>query len=334
MERSLSQVDGFAVGHWTNREAATGCTVILCQDGATAGVDVRGGAPGTREIALLSPTCSVEQVHAILLSGGSAFGLAAADGVMRWLEEHGYGFDAGVAKVPIVPSAILFDLPIGRSDVRPGADAGYAACEAATQRPVEEGSIGAGVGATVGKALGFGQATKSGIGAASHTFGADDGSEGITVAAVVAVNALGDVLDPSSGKIIAGTRHLESSLFVDSQIILESQIGQRTHEWHGANTTLGVVATNAYLTKAGATKVAQMAQDGLARTIRPVHTSFDGDTIFALSRGEEPVDPGLLGAIAADVVAEAVVRAVRTATSLHGIPALRDLNTGDGSSAD
>ena len=205
MTTSLSQLPGFRVGHWTDLDAGTGCTVILCPEGAVAGVDVRGGAPGTREIALLSPTCTVEQVHAVLLSGGSAFGLAAADGVMRWLEEHGYGFDTGVARVPIVPAAILFDLPLGRPDVRPDADAGYAACEAATDGPLVEGCAGAGTGATVGKVLGFGQAMKSGLGAASRTIQGDDVS--ITVAAVVAVNALGDVVDPANGTILAGAAH-------------------------------------------------------------------------------------------------------------------------------
>ena len=324
----LSEIPGFHVGHWTDLEAATGCTVVLCPEGAVAGVDVRGGAPGTRETALLAPTCMVEQVHAILLSGGSAYGLAAADGVMRWLEEHGYGFDTDVALVPIVPAVILFDLPLGRADVRPDDAAGYAACEAATDTPVEEGCVGAGTGVTVGKVMGFTQATKSGIGAASRTIGAGDGNDGITVAAVVAVNALGDVVDPTSGTIIAGARQPGTDDFIGSQQVMEGALAQMAQAWRGGNTTIGVVATNASLTKAGATKVAQMAHDGLARTIRPVHTMHDGDTLFALSRGEMPVDPGIIGAVAADVVTEAVVRAVHQATSLHGIPALRDLAVG------
>ena len=325
MSKSLSELDGFSVGHWTDLDAGTGCTVVLCPEGAVAGVDVRGGAPGTRETALLAPTCMVEQVHAILLSGGSAYGLAAADGVMHWLEEHDHGFDTGVAKVPIVPSAILFDLPVGRADVRPGPDAGYAACDAASNKPVEEGSIGVGTGVTVGKALGFTQATKSGIGAASRTLGASNAGQGITVAAIVAVNALGDVVDPATGAILAGARQPETNTFIGSQMIMETALTRMAQEWYGGNTTLGVVATNAALTKAGASKVAQMAHDGLARTIRPVHTLHDGDTIFALSHGEMQADAGIIGAIAADVVAEAVLRAVQTATSLHGIPAAADL---------
>ncbi len=325
MSKSLSELDGFSVGHWTDLDAGTGCTVVLCPEGAVAGVDVRGGAPGTRETALLAPTCMVEQVHAILLSGGSAYGLAAADGVMHWLEDHGHGFDTGVAKVPIVPSAILFDLPVGRADVRPGPEAGYTACEAASSKPVEEGCIGVGTGVTVGKALGFTQATKSGIGAASRTLGASDAGGGITVAAIVAVNALGDVVDPATGAILAGARQPETNTFIGSQMIMENALSRMAQEWYGGNTTLGVVATNAALTKAGASKVAQMAHDGLARTIRPVHTLHDGDTIFALSRGEMQADAGIIGAIAADVVAEAVLRAVQTATSLHGIPSAADL---------
>ena len=333
MTQSLSSIPGFRVGHWTNLDAGTGCTVILCPEGAIAGVDVRGGAPGTRETALLSPTCMVEQVHAVLLSGGSAFGLAAADGVMRWLEEHGYGYDTGVAQVPIVPAVILFDLPVGRADVRPDADAGYAACEAATDGPVEEGSVGAGTGATVGKVLGFEQATKSGIGAASrtiraHVAGGDAHGPEITVTALVAVNALGDVVDPANGTILAGARQPGDNAFVGTQAVLEAGLTQTMQEWRGGNTTLGVVSTNAALTKAGASKVAQMAHDGLARTIRPVHTMHDGDTIFALSRGQIPVDPGIIGAIAADVIAEAVHRGVREATGLHGVPALSALTVG------
>jgi L-aminopeptidase/D-esterase-like protein len=320
MNVSLSEVPGFRIGHWTDLDAGTGCTVVLCPEGAVAGVDVRGGAPGTREIALLEPTCTVEQVHAVLLSGGSAYGLDAAGGVMRWLEERGHGFDMGVARVPIVPAAILFDLSLGRADVRPDAAAGYAACEAATDGPVAEGSVGAGTGATVGKALGFAQATKSGIGAAVRRIGKD-----IVVAALVAVNAFGDVVDPASGAIVAGARQPGGNAFVGSQQVLESMAAQA---WRGGNTTLGAVITNAALTKVQATKVAQMAHDGLARTIRPIHTPHDGDTIFALSRGDVQADVGLIGAVAADVVAEAVLAAVRAASGLHGMPAMRDLAAG------
>ncbi|CAN5475333.1 P1 family peptidase [soil metagenome] len=321
MYNALTDIPGLKVGHWTNLEAGTGCTVILCPEGAVAGVDVRGGAPGTRELALLDPVCMVEKVHAILLSGGSAFGLAAADGVMRWLEEQGYGFNVGVAKVPIVPAAILFDLPLGRADIRPDAAAGYAACQAAMDGPMREGNIGAGAGATVGKLLGFNQATKGGLGTASKQLG-----RGIVIAALAVVNAAGDVIDPPTQKIIAGARKPLVGGFADSMKLAESLLGQTRPNLAGlSNTTLAVVATNVALTKTGATKVAQMAHDGLARTIRPVHTMIDGDLVFALSLGQQQADAGLLGAMAAEVLSEAVVRAVWAAEQLHGIPAAKDL---------
>jgi L-aminopeptidase/D-esterase-like protein len=318
MHNALTDVSGLKVGHWTNLEAATGCTIVLCPEGAVAGVDVRGSAPGTRETDLLDPTNLVEKVNAILLSGGSAFGLAAAEGVMRWLEERGYGYDAGVAKVPIVPAAILFDLGIGSSIVRPDAAAGYAACEAATDGPVAQGNVGAGTGATVGKMLGMAQATKGGLGTASRQTGG-----GVVVAALVVVNALGEVVDPNTGRIIAGARSPEGDRFVPSVELMASRMGGG-----GAleNTTLAVVATNAALTKVGVTKVAQMAHDGLARVIRPAHTMFDGDASFALSYGDKSADVNLVGALAAEVVAGAVLSAVRSAESLAGIPAVRDLS--------
>jgi len=319
MKHSLTDVPGVRVGHWTDRAAGTGCTVVLCPKGAVAGVDVRGGAPGTREIALLDPTCTVDRVHAVLIGGGSAFGLAAADGVMRWLEERGHGFDAGVATVPIVPAAILFDLAIGRADVRPDAAAGYAACEAAHDGPVEQGCVGAGTGATVGKALGMAQATKSGIGSASRRIGSD-----LAAAALVAVNAVGDVIDPADGRIIAGARRREGG-FAGSQQVMESAQERMAQVWRSGNTTIGVIAVNAALTKTTATKVAQMAHDGLARAIRPVHTPVDGDTLFVLSLGDVEADPGLIGAIAADVTAAAVLAAVRQAVGMFGLPATRDL---------
>jgi L-aminopeptidase/D-esterase-like protein len=322
MHNALTDISGLTVGHWTNLDAGTGCTVILCSEGATAGVDVRGGAPGTRELALLDPVCMVEKVHAILLGGGSAFGLAAADGVMRWLEEQGYGYNVGIAKVPIVPAAILFDLPLGRADVRPDAAAGYAACVSAKAGPVAEGNVGAGVGATVGKLLGFKQASKGGLGTASKQIG-----RGIVIAALAVVNAAGDVIDPATQAIIAGARRPLIGGFANSMQFVESTLGQTLHDkaqW-GGNTTLAVVATNVALSKTGATKVAQMAHDGLARTIRPVHTMIDGDIVFALSRGDKTGDVGLVGAVAADVLGQAIVRAVRAAETLHGIPAARDL---------
>jgi len=319
MNGTLTDVAGLHVGHWTDLEAATGCTVILCPpQGAVAGVDVRGFAPGTRETVLLDPIYTVDRVHAILLSGGSAFGLAAADGVMRWLEERGRGFETGVARVPIVPAAILFDLGVGRADVRPDAAAGYAACQAAGDGPVAQGNVGAGTGATVGKLSGLKLAMKGGLGSASREIG-----EGLVVAALAAVNPVGDVVEPTTGRILAGARRAEGG-FADSMALVERRLGQSFSEITRSNTTIAVVATNVALSKAGANRVASMAHDGLARSIRPIHTSFDGDAIFALSVGEHPADAGFVGAIAADVLAQAVVNAVHAATSLHGIPAMVD----------
>lgn len=326
MHNGLTDVAGIKVGHWTDDTGGTGCTVILCGDeqgGATAGVDVRGGAPGSREIALLDPVCRVDQAHAILLGGGSAFGLAAADGVMHWLEERNIGFDVSVTKVPIVPAAILFDLPIGDVTARPNAAAGYAACEAAHDGPVLEGNFGAGTGATVGKTLGFGQATKGGLGTASIKI-----AGGIVVSALVAVNAFGHVIDPQTQQIIAGARKPVTGGFVDTVKFAQSRIGQTTTRFaSGSNTTLAVIATNVNLTKTEVTKVAQMAHDGLARVIRPIHTQFDGDTIFALSRGAKQADVSLVGALAADVLAEAVLSAMNSAEAAYGLPAAKDLQT-------
>lgn len=324
MNNTLTSIPGIQVGHWTNLDAATGCTVILCPEGAVAGVDVRGGAPGTRETDLLNPTCMVDKVHAIYLGGGSAYGLAGADGVMRWLEEHGHGFDVMVAKVPIVPGAILFDLALGNANVRPDAASGYAACEAATSDPVREGSIGAGTGATVGKILGFPNAMKGGVGTACRRIGDK------LIAALVAVNAAGDIIDPQTGAIVAGARIPNGAGFADASAVLSQTLQQSSQSWgQRTNTTLAVVATNIALNTMGATKVAQMAHDGLARAIRPVHTMMDGDIVFALSIGEERGDAGLVGAVAAEVLAEAVVRAARAAESLFGVPAVRDFILND-----
>lgn len=316
MNKAITDVMGLKVGHWTDEEAATGCTVVLCgEEGAVAGVDVRGGAPGTRELALLAPTCLVQRIHAICLSGGSAFGLATADGVMRYLEERSIGFETGVARVPIVPTAILFDLALGDPSVRPDEAAGYAACEAATSGPVPEGSVGAGTGATVGKLRGLAGAMKGGLGTASCRT-----AEDVTVGALAVVNCFGDVVDPLTGKIIAGARRADGQGFVDMEAALLGSTPPLAQPPF-ANTTLGVVATDAVLTKAQVTKVAQMAHDGLARAIRPIHTPFDGDLVFALSLGEREGDVGRVGAVAARVLAEAVMRAVRKAKGLHGVPA-------------
>jgi len=322
MNKTLTAVKGISVGHSTHPEAATGCTVILCPAGAVAGVDVRGSAPGTRETDLLKPVNTVQAVHAVLLTGGSAFGLAAAEGVMRWLEERRIGFDVGVGVVPIVPAAVLFDLTIGRADIRPSAADGLTACESATTGPVAQGSVGAGTGATVGKLFGPMFATKTGLGsAARQIFG------GITVAALVALNAFGDVLDPATGNIIAGARQPDGSPgFADTMARLAGDL-RGTMFGLGQNTTLAVVATDAVLTKSAATKMAQMAHDGLARTIRPIHTMLDGDTVFALGTGQagRTADVSVLGAIAAAALAEAVLAAVTSATTLAGIPACNDI---------
>ncbi|BCX04825.1 MAG: peptidase S58 [Candidatus Roseilinea sp.] len=327
MNTTLTAIPGLSVGHWTNSEAGTGCTVVLCPQGAVAGVDIRGGAPGTRETPLLEPTSGVDRVHAVLLSGGSAYGLSAADGVMRWLEERGYGFDVGVARVPIVPAAILFDLPVSRADVRPDAAAGYAACDAATDAPVAQGNVGAGTGASCGKAFGFARATKAGIGSAAIRL-----ERGVIVAALAAVNAFGDVVHPQTGRIIAGARNPDGSGFADTMAYLADAdgltIARLAEQQRGQNTTLAVVATNADLPKHHAAKVAQMAHDGLARVIRPIHTMLDGDAIFALSLGELRADVSVIGALAAEAVAQAVINAVWAAEPLGGLPCARDFIPG------
>ncbi len=299
---SICDVPGVRVGHWTNLEAGTGCTVVLCEGGAVGGVDVRGAAPGTRETDLLRPGNLVERVHAVLLSGGSAFGLDAASGVMRYLEERRVGFATPAGPVPIVPAAVLYDLALGRADVRPDAAAGYAACQAASTAPAE-GSVGAGTGATVAKWAGPQRAVKGGTGTAARRL-----PGGVVVGAIAAVNALGSVHDPRTGAPIAAPTGAGGST--------RPPLG-------GGNTTLVVVATSAALDKAGANRLASVAHDGIALAVRPAHTAFDGDTVFALSLGTEgdpAVDPVLLASAAVDVVAEAIVRAVRAATPLHGVP--------------
>jgi L-aminopeptidase/D-esterase-like protein len=316
---SLTDVAGLRVGHCTDTRRPTGCTVVLTLDGAVAGVDVRGAAPGTRETELLSPLNAVERVHAILLAGGSAFGLDAAGGVMRWLDERGHGVEVGPARVPIVPAAILFDLWIGDPSIRPDATAGYAACEAASAQAVVEGSVGAGAGASVGKLFGIGRAMRGGIGTASVRV------DGVTVGALVAVNAIGDVIDPASGRVVAGARTADGGALLGTMAALRRGELPASLPIGGA-TTIGVVATDAVLTKAQANKMAQMAHDGLARTINPVHTMTDGDTLFALATAASgrAAHVTLLGALAAEVTATAVLRAVRSATRLAtvGLPEL------------
>ncbi len=305
---AITDVPGIRVGHATNAEARTGCTVVLAPArGAVGGVDQRGGAPGTRETDLLRPMHLVQRVHGVLLAGGSAFGLDAATGVVRWLEEHGVGFNTRVAKVPIVPAAILFDLDVGRADVRPDAAMGYAACQAAGDGPVAEGAVGAGTGCTVGHALGTGRASRSGLGTASVHLGG-----GLVVGAIVAVNAFGDVVDPRTGEILAGTLAFSGEGFADTLAAMKGLVGKTALRFAArSHTVAGVVATNARLSKEEANKVAQMAHDGLARAVRPAHTMFDGDTLFALATATQSGDVNLVGAYAAEVVSEAIVRAVK-----------------------
>lgn len=318
MYNAITDVPGIKVGHYTDKEAITGCTVILCEAGAVAGVDVRGSAPGTRETDLLRPMNLVEKVQAILFSGGSAFGLDAAGGVMRYLEERDFGHETMVTKVPIVPAAIIFDLNIGNSKIRPGAEEGYRACLAASNKKVGEGCVGAGTGATVGKILGIDKATKSGLGTASQKIGG-----GIIVAALVVVNAVGDIIDPRTGKILAGPRHQQNKGFLSTVEILKQACNKQGSL--PSNTTLGVVATNAALNKEQVNKVAQMAQDGVARAINPSHTMYDGDAMFALSLGEKVSDVTTVGSVAAEVVADAIVRAIQQAETIGGVTAAKDM---------
>jgi L-aminopeptidase/D-esterase-like protein len=324
---AITDVRGIEVGHAHDERALTGCTVILCRKGAVAGVDVRGGAPGTRETDLLDPVNLVEKVHAIVLAGGSAFGLDAASGVMRYLEEQKIGFAIGKARVPIVSSAILYDLGLGRADVRPDAAMGYRAAASASSQPPAEGNAGVGMGASAGKMFGLSLAIKAGVGTASITIG-----DGITVGALVGVNPWGDVVDPATGRIIAGLRSgmaraqrvgSRGDYFADTLAMMKQPVAPPSpRPASGTNTTIGVVATNAKLTKPQATKVAQMAQDGIARAIRPAHTMWDGDVIFALSTGMRAADVSTVGAFAAEAVAEAIVRAVQRATAAGGLPGL------------
>jgi L-aminopeptidase/D-esterase-like protein len=321
---TLTAVAGLKVGHHTLTERLTGCTVILAEDGVTAGVDVRGGAPGTRETALLDPANMIDRVHAVVLAGGSAFGLDTAGGVMKYLEERGIGFKTKTGPVPIVPAAILIDLQVGENPkIRPAQDCGYRAAVAASSGGVAEGNVGAGAGGTVGKIAGYDRAMKGGTGSAAIAL-----ADGLIVAALVAVNAVGDVIDPATGRVLAGVRTPDGQRLADARTLLRQSGGESSKRpGELENTTIGVIATNARLTKAQATKVAQMAHAGLARAIVPVHTPADGDTIFALATGHhgDAADVFRVGSLAADVMAEAVVRAIKAATGIPGYPAARDL---------
>jgi L-aminopeptidase/D-esterase-like protein len=320
----VTAVPGIRVGQFTLSERPTGCTVVLADgDGATGGVSQRGGAPGTRETDLLDPTNLVERVNAIVLSGGSAFGLDAAQGVVRYLDEHNIGYRTGAGVVPIVPTAILFDLGFGGdAKIRPTADCGYRAAAAATDGPVVEGNVGAGAGATVGKLGGGRQAMKAGIGSAAIAL-----PNGLVVGAIVAVNAVGDIVDPTTGRIVAGARDPNGGLADARQVLRLPRAAARPRP--AENTTIAVVATNARLTKAQASRMASMADDGLARAIVPSHTIGDGDTVFSLATGtwEGDADLTVIGGLAAEALSEAIVRAAVEATAAGGLPAARDLGT-------
>ncbi|WMJ80302.1 P1 family peptidase [Clostridium sp. MB40-C1] len=315
---NFTDIRGIKVGHEQNLEAATGCTVVICEEGATAGVDVRGGAPGTRETDLLNPVNMVDNVHGILLTGGSAFGLDAAAGVMKYLEEKKVGFDVGVTKVPIVCGAALFDLVIGDYKIRPDKEMGYKACINANNLELLEGNIGAGTGATVGKVLGTEFSMKGGLG----TFTLKVGD--LIVGAIVAVNCLGDVINPENGEIVAGLLNEEKTGFRNTERVMISKYDNKKNLFNG-NTTIGIIGTNAKLTKAGANKVASMAHNGFGRTIFPAHSMYDGDTIFALATGEVEADVNVVGLLAARVMEKAVVRAVKNTNSLYGYKCYKDL---------
>jgi L-aminopeptidase/D-esterase-like protein len=329
LNNAITDIPGIEVGHAQDDEALTGCTVILCRKGAVGGVDVRGSAPGTRETDLLNPINLVDKVHAVVLAGGSAFGLDAASGVMSYLAEQKIGYGVGAIRVPIVPAAILFDLGMGKSTRHPDAKMGHAAATAAQSGPVAEGNAGAGSGATVGKIFGNTGAMKSGLGTASLKIGG-----GILVGAIVAVNAFGDILDPATGQIIAGARPAKLGLvklggmdrFADTMKVMQTLAGRAILRMAtGGNTVIAVVATNAKFDKAQATKVAQMAHDGLARTVRPAHSMLDGDTIFTLATGQKKADVSIVGAFAAEVLAQAILRAVKMAKSAGGLPAASEI---------
>jgi L-aminopeptidase/D-esterase-like protein len=312
---NLCDVPGVLVGHATDHEALTGCTAVLFEEPAVVGVDVRGSSPGTRETDRLGPHGTVRRTHALLLTGGSAFGLAAAEGVVRFLEENDVGLDIGVARIPLVSAAVLFDLVVGDPGVRPGPEMGYEAAASAKSADFAQGSVGAGAGATVGKVLGLEGAMKGGVGSASVAL-----EGGLVVGALAAVNAFGDVRDPRTGRVIAGPR-LEDGTLGDTVELLPEAVARMG--W-GENTTLGVVATNAALEKRDANKVAQMAHDGLARTIEPVHTTVDGDVVFAASAGEVEAATDVVGAWGARVMQEAILRAVQTARGVPGIPSVSE----------
>ena len=316
-EIAITDIDGIKVGHAQDLDAATGCTVIIGEAGMTAGVDVRGGAPGTRETDLLDPVNLVEQIHAVILAGGSAFGLDAASGVMQFLEEKKIGFDVSVTRIPIVCGAVLFDLTIGDHKVRPDKEMGYQACLNADNMECSEGCVGAGAGATVGKILGMERCMKSGLGAYCIQTGE------LRLGAIVAVNCLGDVIDPKTGEILAGVLDENRKKFLNSEEIMIKEFSGRKIEFSG-NTTIGVIVTNAKLTKSQTNKIASMAHNGYGRTMRPAHSMFDGDTIFAVTTGKVDADVSVTGLLAARIMERAVIRAVKKATPLCGLKSHSD----------
>lgn len=318
-EIQFTDIDGIKVGHAQDLKAATGCTVIICEEGATGGVDVRGGSPGTRETDLLDPQNLVDKIHAVMLSGGSAFGLDAASGAMKYLEEKDIGFDVQVTKVPIVCSAVLFDLVVGDYKVRPDLEMGYKACVNATEKECPNGNIGAGTGATVGKFLGIERAMKGGLGSYAIQIG------DLKVGAIVAVNALGDIIDPETGEVLAGLLDEDKKNLAGTENIMAKKYSEKKNIFSG-NTTIGVVATNGIFTKAEANKLASMSHNGYARTMRPAHSIFDGDTIFAMATGKIEADINVVGFLAARTMERAVVNAIKSAESAYGFKAYRELN--------
>lgn len=318
-EIKITEIDGIKIGNAENLDAVTGCTVILCENGATAGVDIRGGAPGTRETALLNPINMIQQVHAVLLSGGSAYGLDAASGIMQYLEEKNVGFDVGVTKIPIVSGAVLFDLNIGDYKVRPDKSMGYTACVNSEKDIFSQGNTGAGCGATIGKILGTKYAMKGGLG----TYSVQAGD--LKVGAVVAVNCLGDIIDPAYNKILAGAYSREEKSFISTEELMIKNYMHKSNAFNG-NTTIAAVITNAKLTKTEANKVASMAHNGFGRVIRPSHTMYDGDAIFALSVGNVEADVNVIGLLAANVIEQAVLNGIKNASSIGSYISYNDIN--------
>lgn len=314
----ITEIEGFNIGNAQNLSAATGCTVTLCKDGASGGVDVRGGAPGTRETDLLNPMNMVDKIHGVLLTGGSAFGLDAAGGVMKYLEEKNCGFDAGVTKVPIVCGAALFDLTVGKHDIRPDAAMGYMACTDSEKNNCSEGNVGAGTGATVGKILGPQYAVKGGLG----NFAIQAGN--FKIGAVAAVNCLGDVIDSENGEKVGGVLNKDKNQFLSTEEIMISKYDNQKNLFNG-NTTIAAVITNASLTKSQANKIASMAHNGMARAIRPAHTMFDGDTIFVMGNGNIDTDISTAGFLAAYVMEKAIIRAVKNTDGLYGYKCYKDI---------